>query len=274
MTRWTEFIKEYAKEHNLSYGCALSDPKCVEAYKAKKNKPIVSQIIPIDDEYRKNKYRFRFSRRELRQKIKNKRERKQMGFEDVNRSGYRNEIYKLLDELRLIKKDWISKNFYISNHGAPLLKDENDNIRPITNKINDIQKEIIKLARDHNEIPKKYLDKKASASYKGDYIFGLNTFYDLNKYFNSHMNIYKMSRDIIYSTDIYNEQVSKYLSKNKKLDKRQIGVLDKLKSRINEAQNKYDDYIELILIYMTSIIDSPAFGIVFGQKFRGLLIDE
>lgn len=32
MTKWTEFIKEYAKKNNISYGCAMSDPKMKEAY--------------------------------------------------------------------------------------------------------------------------------------------------------------------------------------------------------------------------------------------------
>jgi hypothetical protein len=35
MTYWTDFVKSYAKEHNLSYGCALSDPNCSAGYKAK-----------------------------------------------------------------------------------------------------------------------------------------------------------------------------------------------------------------------------------------------
>jgi hypothetical protein len=273
MTDWTDFVKKYAIENNLSYGCALSDPKCVEAYKSKKNKPIVRQYMPIDDEYRKNKYRFRFSRRELRQKIKGKRERFNMGHEDVNQSGYRNEINKLLDELRRIKKDWFSKNFYINNNGAPMIN--TDTMKNITEEIKDIQGEIVKIARKHNEIPNKYLRIYPVASYKGEYIWmGVGTFSRLSGYFNTNDKVYKLITNIIYSTDFYNEQVSKYLSKNKKLDKRQIGMLDKLKSKIDDAQNKYDDYIELVFNLIKSIIDSPRFDIVRGQKFRGLTIDE
>ena len=32
MTRWTDHVKQYAKENNISYGCALSDPKMKEKY--------------------------------------------------------------------------------------------------------------------------------------------------------------------------------------------------------------------------------------------------
>jgi hypothetical protein len=32
MTRWTDFVKDYASEHNLSYGCALSKKACSIAY--------------------------------------------------------------------------------------------------------------------------------------------------------------------------------------------------------------------------------------------------
>ena len=29
---WVEFVKRYAVEHNLSYGCSLSSPECKQAY--------------------------------------------------------------------------------------------------------------------------------------------------------------------------------------------------------------------------------------------------
>jgi hypothetical protein len=32
MTKWTDFVKAFAKKHNLSYGCALSDVRCREEY--------------------------------------------------------------------------------------------------------------------------------------------------------------------------------------------------------------------------------------------------
>jgi hypothetical protein len=32
MTNWTDFIKEWAAKHNLSYGCAMSDPALRTAY--------------------------------------------------------------------------------------------------------------------------------------------------------------------------------------------------------------------------------------------------
>ena len=32
MTRWTDFVKEYAAENKLSYGCALSKKACSVAY--------------------------------------------------------------------------------------------------------------------------------------------------------------------------------------------------------------------------------------------------
>ena len=35
---WIEHVKEWSKENNLSYGCAISKPECKEAYQKKKNK--------------------------------------------------------------------------------------------------------------------------------------------------------------------------------------------------------------------------------------------
>lgn len=33
MSKWTDFVKQYAQKNNLSYGCALSDPNCSAEYK-------------------------------------------------------------------------------------------------------------------------------------------------------------------------------------------------------------------------------------------------
>ena len=30
---WVEHVKKYAKDNNLSYGCALSTPECKNTYK-------------------------------------------------------------------------------------------------------------------------------------------------------------------------------------------------------------------------------------------------
>jgi hypothetical protein len=35
---WVEHIKKYAKDNNVSYGCALSMPDCKESYKNKKKR--------------------------------------------------------------------------------------------------------------------------------------------------------------------------------------------------------------------------------------------
>mgnify|MGYP003121569642 CR=1 FL=1 len=32
MTRWTDFVKEYAKKNNITYGCALTNPEMKEQY--------------------------------------------------------------------------------------------------------------------------------------------------------------------------------------------------------------------------------------------------
>jgi len=33
MSRWTDWVKKYAEEHNTTYGCALSQPKCSATYR-------------------------------------------------------------------------------------------------------------------------------------------------------------------------------------------------------------------------------------------------
>lgn len=36
MTAWTDHVKEFARQHNTTYGCALSMPDCSASYRAKK----------------------------------------------------------------------------------------------------------------------------------------------------------------------------------------------------------------------------------------------
>jgi hypothetical protein len=40
MSKWIEHIRDFAKRNNLTYGCALSDPKCSEEYRIKNPKPV------------------------------------------------------------------------------------------------------------------------------------------------------------------------------------------------------------------------------------------
>lgn len=49
MSKWTEFVKDFARRYNLSYGCALSDKRCSQEYKQYKidelNIPEIPKII-------------------------------------------------------------------------------------------------------------------------------------------------------------------------------------------------------------------------------------
>ena len=39
MSSWTDHVRDFAKRNNVSYACALSDPKCKMEYGAGKTKP-------------------------------------------------------------------------------------------------------------------------------------------------------------------------------------------------------------------------------------------
>jgi len=47
MTKWTDFVKEYAKEKGITYKNALSDPNCSSTYKQTKqtSDPKVANFI-------------------------------------------------------------------------------------------------------------------------------------------------------------------------------------------------------------------------------------
>ena len=44
-SKWIDHIKSYAKQHGLSYGCALSDPNCSKTYKEKNNTTVKTKPI-------------------------------------------------------------------------------------------------------------------------------------------------------------------------------------------------------------------------------------
>ena len=46
-SRWIEFVREWAKKNNMTYSCALSQPKCSQEYRAKYG---VSKKIPVNKE--------------------------------------------------------------------------------------------------------------------------------------------------------------------------------------------------------------------------------
>jgi len=279
MSDWVKFIKKFANENNLSYGCALSNPNCSKMYKEfKMNKQKkTKQYIPIDDEYIKNKYRFRESKRELRHKMKKQQReenqnREEMGSEDI-RESYKNKIYNLLDELRRMKKKWVKEHFLIDEDGLPkLIYDGNQDAE---NQLKGIQYQIIKIARDNKDIPTHYLGKYPGivSADSSTYIPVVHTFEDLYRVVNSSA-AFKNSRNIISYIDDYNEKVSQYLSKHKKLNKQQQGVLDKYKSRINDAQHDHDDFIDCMYGLMERVINSHRFGLDPHQRYGGIPLNQ
>ena len=45
MSNWTDFVKEFARKHNVSYGCAMAMPECsIEYKKLHPKKPTKKQI--------------------------------------------------------------------------------------------------------------------------------------------------------------------------------------------------------------------------------------
>jgi hypothetical protein len=45
---WVLFVKQYCKDKNLSYGCALSMPECSASYKKSKGQKVAPKIDPKD----------------------------------------------------------------------------------------------------------------------------------------------------------------------------------------------------------------------------------
>ena len=72
MNSWIQFIKEYSKKNNISYGCAISDGKAKKQYqleKIRKDKPKLQEKIRQDKQ--KLQERIRRDRNELRRTMRN-----------------------------------------------------------------------------------------------------------------------------------------------------------------------------------------------------------
>lgn len=109
--RWIEFVKDFAKKNNLSYGCALSEPKLKEQYRAKygSSKKISSK-----------KERETMSMEDVNIKEIPKSESELMGAEDINvglkKQKYTKAINKLRDRIVNSKtKEELKKNSKILN---------------------------------------------------------------------------------------------------------------------------------------------------------------
>jgi DNA adenine methylase len=121
-TKWTDFVKKWAAENNLSYGCAMSKPKCREDYR-KENPPKQTKkelkadlakrlskpsFVPGDKPKPKseNKEMFRMASEDIlsrsvrdeekkqKQKDKEEAEKFLMEEEDVNRAKKKNITFK------------------------------------------------------------------------------------------------------------------------------------------------------------------------------------
>ena len=66
MTRWTEFIKDFAKRNNVSYGCAMSDPKLREEYY--KKYPIKTKEQKLEDQEKSIKNTLKLSVKNFKNK--------------------------------------------------------------------------------------------------------------------------------------------------------------------------------------------------------------
>lgn len=56
MTKWTEFVRAFAKKNGLSYACAMSTPACSQAYKQSKNPKKLVQQRREEEGTRKENY--------------------------------------------------------------------------------------------------------------------------------------------------------------------------------------------------------------------------
>lgn len=91
MSKWIDFIREYARQKGITYSCALSDPNCSIAYQAQKLTDIRQKDYLASErkriEIRQNRRRNLNELKDTMTKKKEKSENISMQAEDVNVSG-------------------------------------------------------------------------------------------------------------------------------------------------------------------------------------------
>ena len=143
MTRWTEFIKDFAKKNNMSYGCAMSDPKLRKEYYEKYPKQEKEKSIKKTPEEK--------------QKIKEEKKRKKM--EDDEKSMQRSlklSVKNFRDKYvkphlenpndSMLKKDMVDKYRKFSQRLKDTIKDKAPKIYNLVNELAE-EKDIKKKAK-------------------------------------------------------------------------------------------------------------------------------
>jgi hypothetical protein len=91
--RWNDYVREFAKKNNTTYGCAISMPECKEGYKALYPKPVKGKrgrpkkTKPLDEDFGLAPENISMSIAEI--EPENKKEMESMGAEDKNVSKER-----------------------------------------------------------------------------------------------------------------------------------------------------------------------------------------
>lgn len=67
MSRWIDFVKEFAKKKNITYGCALSMPECSQQYRKKYG--VNKKPTKKEEKERKKRERMERERKEREEKI-------------------------------------------------------------------------------------------------------------------------------------------------------------------------------------------------------------
>lgn len=122
---WINHIKEFAKKHNMSYGCAMTDPRCKEEYQKKKkpklrqqnNKVIKALDIYLDDDQSVPKHKrikvwlFQYDQYMTPEEIKTMEDADE-NYEDYTESFEKNvlERFKKFHEFKNWDWDWRNNN--------------------------------------------------------------------------------------------------------------------------------------------------------------------
>jgi len=153
MTKWTEHVKEYAKKNNISYGCAMSDPKMKEAYYKKHPK-----LSNEDKKQKKKEDDEKALLRTLRLSTKNFRDKfVKSHLNKPNDPELKNDMINKYRKFSPRLKDYIKQNapniYKLVDEPATMKTKKVEEKKKEGNNSERINKDFIKLVKDFNKNP-------------------------------------------------------------------------------------------------------------------------
>lgn len=168
--RWTDFVKKWAKDHDTTYGCALSQPACKNEYRAKygqrKNLPKSKEkeLMGMEDVDAKPPIQLKIKEKPKKKPASEAKERMAMASEDIS-SRLKRDKDKALEE----RYSMGAEEFQTKKYLKDLEKEKSNRLREMSRMMGEDYRPLEEAMPSESQVKtpidfKKFYKRKASAS--------------------------------------------------------------------------------------------------------------